>query len=141
MKKPSPFNFYMKKIASIDIGSNTVRLLIVDSSGNKDFKFLVSKRNITRLGESMDSKGKLMEKRIAATLNVLTEFRQICLKNGDPSIFAVATSAVREASNGQEFVSLVKKETGIDIKVISWEEEARLTLEGCSGKYLMAIAK
>ena len=120
----------MKKIASIDIGSNTVRLLIVDSSGNQNFKLLVSKRNITRLGESMDSKGKLMEKRIAATLNVLTEFRQICLENGNPSIFAVATSAVREASNGQEFVRLAKKETGIDIKVISWEEEARLTLEG-----------
>ena len=70
----------MKKIASIDIGSNTVRLLIVDSSGNKDFKFLVSKRNITRLGESMESKGRLMEKRIAETLNVLADFRQICLE-------------------------------------------------------------
>ena len=120
----------MKKIASIDIGSNTVRLLIVDSSGNKDLKFLVSKRNITRLGESMDSKGRLMEKRIAETLNVLADFRQICLENGNPSLFAVATSAVREASNGQEFIRLAKKETGIDIKIISWEEEARLTLEG-----------
>ena len=97
---------------------------------------MVSKRNITRLGDSMDSQGKLMEKRIAATLNVLTEFRQICLENGNPSIFAVATSAVREASNGQEFVRLAKKETGIDIKVISWEEEARLTLEGVFWKIL-----
>ena len=71
----------MKKIASIDIGSNTVRLLIVDSSGNQDFKLIVSKRKITRLGESMDSQGKLMEERIATTLNVLKEFRQICLEN------------------------------------------------------------
>ena len=126
----------MKNLASIDIGSNTVRLLIVDCSGKQDFKLMVSKRNITRLGDSMDSQGKLMEKRIAATLNVLTEFRQICLENGNPSIFAVATSAVREASNGQEFVRLAKKETGIDIKVISWEEEARLTLEGVFWKIL-----
>tara|TARA_B100001123_G_scaffold440397_1_gene579353 strand:+ start:288 stop:1214 length:927 start_codon:yes stop_codon:yes gene_type:complete len=126
----------MKKIASIDIGSNTVRLLIVDSSGNQDFKLIVSKRNITRLGESMDSHGKLMEKRIAVTLNVLKEFRQICQENGNPPLFAVATSAVREASNGQEFVRLAKKETGIDIKVISWEEEARLTLEGVFWKIL-----
>jgi len=126
----------MKKIASIDIGSNTVRLLIVDSSGNQDFKLLVSKRNITRLGESMDSQGKLMEKRIAATLNVLKDYRQICLENGNPSLFAVATSAVREASNGQEFIRLAKKETGIDIKVISWEEEARLALEGVFWKIL-----
>ena len=120
----------MKKIASIDIGSNTVRLLVVDSSDNQDFKLIVSKRKITRLGESMDSQGKLMEERIETTLNVLKEFRQICMENGNPSLFAVATSAVREASNGQEFVRLVKKETDIDIKIISWEEEARLTLEG-----------
>ena len=64
------------------------------------------------------------------TLKVLSRFRQICLENGDPPLFAVATSAVREASNGQEFVRLAKKETGIDIKIITWEEEARLTLEG-----------
>ena len=78
----------------------------------------------------MDSKGRLMEKRIAETLNVLADFKQICLENGNPSLFAVATSAVREASHGQEFVRLANKETGIDIKIISWEEEARLTLEG-----------
>ena len=131
----------MKKIASIDIGSNTVRLLIVDASGNQNFKLLVSKRNITRLGESMDSKGRLMEKRIAETLNVLADFRQICLENGNPSLFAVATSAVREASNGQEFVRLAKKETGIDIKIISWEEEARLTLEGVFWKTLYGDRK
>ncbi len=120
----------MKKIASIDIGSNTVRLLILEILENQSFKLLVSKRNITRLGESMDSEGKLIEKRILATLKVLLEFQKTCLENGNPPIFAVATSAVREASNGQEFVSLVKKKTGIDIKIISWEEEARLTLEG-----------
>ncbi|MBC8284178.1 MAG: Ppx/GppA family phosphatase [Nitrospinae bacterium] len=120
----------MNKIASIDIGSNTVRLLILESTGNKEFKLLVSKRNITRLGENMDTQGKLIEKRIAATLQVLAEFRKICLEHGDPPLFAVATSAVREASNGQEFVRRAKKETGIDIKIISWEEEARLTLEG-----------
>ena len=120
----------MKKIASIDIGSNTVRLLILDTSGNKNYKLLVSKRNITRLGENMDSEGKLIEKRIVATLKVLAEFKKTCLENGNPPIFAVATSAVREASNGQEFVRLAKTEADIDIKVISWEEEAQLTLEG-----------
>ena len=120
----------MNKIASIDIGSNTVRLLIIESTGNAEFNLLVSQRNITRLGEGMDTQGKLAKKRIEATLQVLTEFRQTCLENGDPPLFAVATSAVREASNGHEFVHQAKKETGIDIKIIPWEEEARLTLEG-----------
>lgn len=120
----------MKKIASIDIGSNTVRLLILESTGNTEFKLLVSRREITRLGEGMDSQGKLIEKRMQATLDVLSGFRKTCLENGDPPLFAVATSAVREAENGQEFVSRAKKETAIDIKIIPWEEEARLTLEG-----------
>ena len=120
----------MKKIASIDIGSNTVRLLILESTGNQEVKLLVSRRDITRLGEGMDSQGKLIKSRIDATLRVLSQFRQTCLENGDPPLIAVATSAVREASNGQEFVRLAKNETGIDIKIIPWEEEARLTLQG-----------
>jgi exopolyphosphatase / guanosine-5'-triphosphate,3'-diphosphate pyrophosphatase len=120
----------MKKIASIDIGSNTLRLLILESTGNLEFNLLVSKRNITRLGDGMDSQGKLAKKRMEATLQVLAEFRQTCLENGDPPLFAVATSAVREASNGHDFVRRAKNETGIDIKIIPWEEEARLTLEG-----------
>ena len=120
----------MTNIASIDIGSNTARLLILESTNDQKFNLLVSKRNITRLGESIDAQGKLPEHRMQTTLKVLSRFRQICLENGDPPLFAVATSAVREASNGQEFVRLAKKETGIDIKIITWEEEARLTLEG-----------
>ena len=120
----------MKTIASIDIGSNTVRLLILESTGDQKLNLLVSKRDITRLGEGIDAQGKLTEHRMQATLKVLSRFRQICLENGNPPLFAVATSAVREASNGQEFVRRAKKETGIDIKIIPWEEEARLTLEG-----------
>jgi len=120
----------MTNIASIDIGSNTARLLILESTGDQKFNLLVSKRNITRLGEGIDAQGKLTEHRMQTTLKVLSRFRQICLENGDPPLFAVATSAVREASNGQEFVRLAKKETGIDIKIITWEEEAKLTLAG-----------
>ena len=120
----------MTNIASIDIGSNTARLLILESTGDQKFNLLVSERNITRLGEGIEAQGKLTAHRMQTTLKVLSRFRQICLENGDPPLFAVATSAVREASNGQEFVRLAKKETGIDIKIITWEEEARLTLEG-----------
>ena len=120
----------MANIASIDIGSNTARLLILEPKGDQKFNLLASKRNITRLGEGIEAQGKLTEHRMQNTLKVLSIFRQICLENDDPPIFAVATSAVREASNGQEFVRRAKKETGIDIKIITWEEEARLTLEG-----------
>jgi exopolyphosphatase / guanosine-5'-triphosphate,3'-diphosphate pyrophosphatase len=120
----------MKKFASIDIGSNTVRLLILESDGSRNFQTLISRRVITRLGEGMDTQGKLMESRMSATFSALSGFRQDCLDHGNPPLFAVATSAVREASNGKEFVRLAQEKTGIEIEIIPWEEEARLTLEG-----------
>jgi exopolyphosphatase / guanosine-5'-triphosphate,3'-diphosphate pyrophosphatase len=120
----------MKKIASIDIGSNTVRLLILEFDENRNFQILVSRRVITRLGEGMDIHGKLMQLRMSATLSALSKFQQDCLNHDNPPLHAVATSAVREASNGKEFVRLVWEATGIEIKIITWKEEARLTLEG-----------
>jgi exopolyphosphatase/guanosine-5'-triphosphate,3'-diphosphate pyrophosphatase len=120
----------MKKIASIDIGSNTVRLLILEFDENQNFQILASRRVITRLGEGMDIHGKLMEPRMSATLSALSTFQQDCLDHGNPPLHAVATSAVREASNGKEFVRLAREATGIEIEIIPWEEEARLTLEG-----------
>ena len=120
----------MQKIASIDIGSNTVRLLILEFDENQNFQILISRRVITRLGEGMDIHGKLMQPRMSATLSALSTFQQDCLDHGNPPLHAVATSAVREASNGKEFIGLAREATGIEIKVIPWEEEARLTLEG-----------
>ena len=120
----------MKKIASIDIGSNTVRLLILEYDENQKFQTLASRRVITRLGEGMDVHGRLIESRISATISALSTFRNDCRKNGNPPLHAVATSAVREASNGKEFIDLAREETGIEIEIISWEDEARLTLQG-----------
>jgi exopolyphosphatase / guanosine-5'-triphosphate,3'-diphosphate pyrophosphatase len=120
----------MKKIASIDIGSNTVRLLILEYDENQNFQILASRRVITRLGEGMDIHGKLIASRISSTISALSTFRHDCSKHGNPPLHAVATSAVREASNGKEFVNLAREKTGIEIEIISWEDEARLTLQG-----------
>ena len=120
----------MQKIASIDIGSNTVRLLILEFDENQNFKILISRRVITRLGEGMDIHGKLMQPRMSATLSALSTFQQDCLDHGNPPLHAVATSAVREASNGKKFVGLAREATGIEIKIIPWDEEASLTLKG-----------
>ncbi len=120
----------MKKIASIDIGSNTVRLLILEVDESLNFRVLTSRRVITRLGEGMDTYGELLEARMSETFSALSQFRQDCLDHGNPPLRAVATSAVREASNGKQFVRLALQKTGIKIEIIPWEEEARLTLEG-----------
>jgi exopolyphosphatase/guanosine-5'-triphosphate,3'-diphosphate pyrophosphatase len=120
----------MKKFASIDIGSNTVRLLILESRGEQDFVEIDSVRRITRLGQGMDTEKRLGQGPMATTLTVLEEFKKACLKHGDIPVRAVATSAVREAENKADFIRLARERTGIDIEVIPWEEEARLTLKG-----------
>jgi len=120
----------MKKFASIDIGSNTVRLLILESGGHGDFREIDSVRRITRLGQGMDTEKRLGLKPMATTLAVLEEFKKTCRNHGDIPIRAVATSAVREAKNKAEFIQMARDRAGIDIEVIPWEEEARLTLKG-----------
>lgn len=120
----------MKKFGSIDIGSNTVRLLVMEADAAGDFKEVDSERVICRLGEGINSEKRLLPHRMELTLDVLQRFRDQCRKYGNIPIRVVATSAVREASNRDEFVQLAKERSGLDVQVISWEEEARLTVEG-----------
>jgi exopolyphosphatase/guanosine-5'-triphosphate,3'-diphosphate pyrophosphatase len=82
------------------------------------------------LGEGINSEKRLLPHRMDLTLNVLQRFRDQCGKYGDIPIRVVATSAVREASNRKKFVDLAQERAGLDVEVISWEEEARLTIEG-----------
>ena len=120
----------MTCVASIDIGTNTVRLLILETKPDGSLREVGQVRAITRLGKGMDTEKKLLGDRMDETISVLTNFRDQCRKFEPLTIRAVATSAVREASNQKDFVSRAKKEAGLEIKVISWEEEADLTVQG-----------
>src|SRR3972149_8773572 len=120
------------KLAGIDIGTNTLRLLIAEYSADGKFRTLESGRHIVRLGEGVSSAGRLKDEAMDRVLRVLKEFAAKCSENHVDSIYAVATSAVRDAANGPDFVRRVKNETGIDVSIISGEEEARLTMLGVS---------
>ncbi len=120
----------VKKVASIDIGTNTIRMAVWEKDAEGNFREIHSNRAIVRLGEGMSSGKRLLDHRIKKAVDVLSEFKQECEEIRDVEICAVATSAVREAENKAEFVETVKSETEIEIEVIPWEEEARLTLEG-----------
>jgi len=124
----------MPKYASIDIGSNTIRLLVMEKLHDDQFREIESARKITRLGEGMDHMKCLLPHRVENTLNVLGEFVDKCKKYGEIPIRVVATSAVREASNKEEFCKLAKEDLGLAIEVIPWEEEARLTVAGALWK-------
>ena len=120
------------KFAGIDIGTNTLRLLIAEYSADGKYRTLESGRRIVRLGEGMSSAGRLKDEAMDRVLRVLKEFAARCSENHVDGIYAVATSAVRDAANGPDFISRVRNETGIDVSIISGEEEARLTMLGVS---------
>jgi exopolyphosphatase/guanosine-5'-triphosphate,3'-diphosphate pyrophosphatase len=119
----------MSLLASIDLGSNTIRLLIGKVKDNK-ITNVFYEREITRLGNRVNQTGKLQDQNIEASLAVLKKFSSIILRHGVEYIKAVATSALREAYNSDIFIQKVFAETGISIEVISSKKEAELTLKG-----------
>ncbi len=120
----------MSKIASIDIGTNTVRMLVFETEPGGELREIGQKRAITRLGEGVGTRKRLLEHRMQWTLSVLAKFRDRCREHDPITIRAVATSAVREAENRDDFLDRVRAELGLEIEVISWEDEARLMIEG-----------
>ena len=115
--------------AAIDIGSNTIRLLIGNVQNNR-IRHILCERKITRLAEGINQFRILRDDRIEASITVLKEFALIIQRNRVKTVSAVATSAIREAFNADAFIEKVRAETGISIKVIEGEKEAELTLKG-----------
>ncbi|MCF7821205.1 MAG: Ppx/GppA family phosphatase [Mariprofundaceae bacterium] len=122
--------------ASIDIGSNTLRLLIAEPSADplasQPWRTIDYAHRITRLGQGLHESGKLSEAGMERAVNALKEFRSLIdrYRVKPQHIYAVATAAVREAENGTSFKKIIQRETGIDISVIHGEEEAFRSLLG-----------
>jgi exopolyphosphatase/guanosine-5'-triphosphate,3'-diphosphate pyrophosphatase len=117
-------------LASIDIGSNTIRLLIAEVSRTGEIRELYSESRITRLGEGI-SKGKGLDPRaIERTVVALKIFKESADRYHLEGLKAVATSAVRGASNKKAFLSVVKKEAGLVVDVLTGRQEATQTLTG-----------
>jgi exopolyphosphatase/guanosine-5'-triphosphate,3'-diphosphate pyrophosphatase len=116
-------------LAGIDIGTNSLRLLIAES-GTDDFRELYSARRTTRLGKDLDRTGKLSPDSMELSFSALSEFNAHIRRLPVCRTSAVATSALRNASNAQDFITEVHRRTGLVVSVISGEEEAQLTLLG-----------
>ncbi|MDH3975416.1 MAG: Ppx/GppA family phosphatase [Deltaproteobacteria bacterium] len=117
------------KLASIDIGTNTLRLLIGQVDGNGHIHDAVLKREITRLGGGFHGK-KLHSDAKKRTLAALKGFALTLAEQGIKNVNASATSVIREAEDGHLFIDEIKVKTGIHAEVISGSREAALTLEG-----------
>jgi exopolyphosphatase/guanosine-5'-triphosphate,3'-diphosphate pyrophosphatase len=114
------------KLAAIDIGSNSLHMVIVDVSASGAFRVVDREKQMVRLGAGALGRGRLDSAAMRRSLGVLTEYRRLCRTHAVEKIIAVATSAVREARNGEDFLELAGRRTGIWPKAVSGTEEARL---------------
>lgn len=117
------------RYASIDIGTNTLRLLIAEADKHS-LKPVIYKRAITRLGGNYTVNAGIDPASAERTFKALTDFRKIIDENNVADVFATATSVVRRAVNKDWFTAEVLKRTGIKVNIISGDEEARLSLMG-----------
>ncbi len=118
------------RCASIDIGTNTLRLLIADAGAGSAIRPVLYKRAITRLGGGYTEDAGISPDAAERTVRVLEDFARVMAENHVHEVFASATSVVRRARNKDSFLSSVRSRTGINPSVISGIEEARLALAG-----------
>jgi exopolyphosphatase/guanosine-5'-triphosphate,3'-diphosphate pyrophosphatase len=118
--------------ASIDVGSNTIRLLIAEPEVSAPLRPIQIQRRITRLGENFLPNRILQPEAMDRSVAALKEFVELMGHNGVSAYSAGATAVVREASNGSNFLDLVQRETGLGVRLLSGTEEARLSLLGVS---------
>lgn len=117
------------KIASIDLGTNTALLLIARVEKDKVIP-LHNAQIILRLGRNIDASGLIQKEVFDKVLNAIIEFKTIAENFNVDKIIAIGTSALRDAKNGDQLIEFIYQKTGIKIRVISGEEEARLTYFG-----------
>lgn len=122
----------MARYAAIDVGTNTVRLLVADADTDGTYRAVFQEQVITRLGERLQETGVLSPAAMERTVRVLQRFAQKAKEHRVQEVLAVTTSAAREAKNRGEFVDRARREAGIDLVVISGEVEATLTALGVS---------
>jgi exopolyphosphatase/guanosine-5'-triphosphate,3'-diphosphate pyrophosphatase len=128
-----------EKLAAVDIGTNSTRLLIAERSEDA-VRSLVTALRTTRIGEGISSEQRLQPEPVQRTIAALAEYRRLLRQHGVQRWRLVATSAVRDAVNRASFVGRVRDELGLEVEVISGEEEARLGYLGACSALPQAAA-
>jgi len=117
------------RAAAIDIGTNTVLLLVAEVEG-RQIRELRTEQRIPRLGKGVDAAGNLAPDRMMAVIEALVDYRDIIAEYGQMEVVVSATSAVRDAANRIEFLWLVEEATGYRVRILTGEEEADTTFHG-----------
>lgn len=121
----------IRHVAAIDIGTNSIHLLIAAVNPElRSFQLVLAEKSTTRLGERDPETGDLTPEAIERAFIALRHCRQLAESHGVEQILTAATSAVREAPNGRLFVQAVQEQLGLEVDLVSGQEEARLIYLG-----------
>jgi exopolyphosphatase / guanosine-5'-triphosphate,3'-diphosphate pyrophosphatase len=115
------------RYASIDVGTNSVLLLVADRGADGRFTAVHERAEITRLGRGVDKSKQLASDAIDETVTVIDDFARVARSLGAIGLVISATSAARDASNGRVFLDAVKARVGVEPQILSGDEEARLS--------------
>lgn len=118
------------KVAAIDCGTNSVRLLVAEAAPEGGLIDLDRRLILTRLGQGVDATGQFHPDALARTLDAFAEYARVIAELGVDQVRLVATSAARDASNRDDFFAGAKQRLGVDAEIISGEEEATLSFTG-----------
>lgn len=118
----------MNRIAAIDIGTNTVRLLVADPDGAPVERAL----EITRLGQGVDSSGALTHEAMERTIAVVALYARRSVESGADVVRVAGTSALRDAANSDAFAAAVRAATGLELEILSGEREGMLSYSGAT---------
>jgi exopolyphosphatase / guanosine-5'-triphosphate,3'-diphosphate pyrophosphatase len=127
-----------RPLAVIDIGSNTIRSLIVEVLSDGSYRILDDEREVARLASGLNRRKKLSSAAIQRAVDALRRMADIIRARGVRRVAVVATSAIRSAANRRLFVARVQSETGLRVRVISGKEEAHLAFESAAGSFDLA---
>jgi exopolyphosphatase/guanosine-5'-triphosphate,3'-diphosphate pyrophosphatase len=116
-------------LAAIDCGTNSTRLLVVDDAGSTVERLM----RITRLGQGVDSTGRLASEAVERTVEVLREYRKVMDEHGVDRVRMTATSAARDAANRDEFLGAAEEVVGVRPELLTGDEEAQLSFRGAVG--------
>ncbi|MBZ4394634.1 Ppx/GppA phosphatase family protein [Myxococcus sp. MISCRS1] len=125
----------MPRFATIDIGTNSVLLLVAERTGDGRFEAVLERAEITRLGRGVDATRRLSAEGMEATLSVLEAFAREAREQGAQDIAVSATSAARDAVNGAEFLEAAKTRAGVTVEIISGQLEAELSFAAVSSDF------
>jgi exopolyphosphatase / guanosine-5'-triphosphate,3'-diphosphate pyrophosphatase len=120
------------RVGVVDLGTNSTRLLVADVEDGA-VREVERRLTITRLGEGVDERRILLPTALARVRNVLADYRRVLEASGAQRTLAVGTSAVRDAENGEAFLGEVEWSYGFDTRLLSGDEEARMTFRGVAG--------